>query len=308
LKLNLTGLIAAPYTPMHFDGSLHVEMIARQATSLRENRVTAAFICGTTGEGLSLTLPERFEVTERWREEAGALKVIVNVSHTCAADARALAGHAAHIGADAFATMAPCFFRPARMEELVAFCAEVAEGAPGLPFYYYHMPAMTGVAFPMAEFLPRAAEEIPNFAGIKFTSEDLMDFGRCRAIAGDAFDVLFGRDEILLSALALGATGAIGSTYNFAAPLYHRIIEAYQAGDSATAQRLQAQAMQMVAVLNRFGGLPAGKAAMKMAGIDCGPVRLPLRQLSPVEQHALHAELRQLEIFAGIDEAIIAPR
>ncbi len=297
MKLDLIGLVAAPHTPMHADGRLHPEVIAQQAASLRENGVTAAFICGTTGEGMSLTGEERCLVAERWRQEADSLKVIVNVSHASAGDARALAAHAARIGADAFATMAPCFFRPARLEELVAYCAEVASGAPALPFYYYHIPSMTGVSFPMADFLPRAAERIPNFAGIKFTSEDLMDFGRCLAAAGGAFDILFGRDEILLSALALGAVGAIGSTYNFCAPLYRGILEAHRAGEGALARERQVQAMELVAVLNRFGGLAAGKAAMEYVGIDCGPVRLPLRPLTREERHALHEELDRLDAF-----------
>lgn len=297
MKLDLKGLIAAPHTPMHDDGSLNLDVVARQAASLRENRVVAAFICGTTGEGVSLTSEERRRVAERWRAQAGAVRVLVNVSHDSAAEARALAAHAAEIGADAVATMAPAFFRPTRQEELVAFCAQIAAGAPGLPFYYYHIPSMTGVSLPMADFLPRAAAAIPNFAGIKFTSEDLMDYGRCLAAAGDDFDVLFGRDEILLGALALGAQGAIGSTYNYCAPLYHDVIEAYRAGDMDCARRRQTQAMEMVAVLGRYGGLAAGKAAMEMIGIDCGPVRLPLRRLTDTERRAFREELAGLGIF-----------
>lgn len=300
MKINLNGLVAAPHTPMHSDCSLHLEVIDRQAASLEENRVTAAFICGTTGEGASLTLSERRQVAEHWHRVGGGAKVIVNVSHTCLADSRELAAHAQSIGAYAVATMAPYFFKPARMEELIAFCAEIAEAAPELPFYYYHMPAMTGVAMPMADFFPRAVERIPTFAGIKFTHEDLMDYGRCLAAAGDAFDILFGRDEILLSALALGARGAIGSTYNFCAPLYHKIIDAYRAGDQELAQRRQTQAMEMIAVLSRYGGLAAGKAAMAMIGIDCGPVRLPLRRLDATEQRALRADLERLEIFEDV--------
>jgi N-acetylneuraminate lyase len=308
LKTKLTGLIAAPYTPMHSDGSLHLEVIERQAAALWDNRVTAAFVCGTTGEGASLTLPERRQVAERWCRESDGVKVIVNVSHTCLADSRDLAAHAQEIGADAVATMAPFFFKPARMEELIAFCAQIADAAPELPFYYYHMPAMAGVALPMADFFPRAVERIPTFAGIKFTHEDLMDYGRCLAAAGDAFDILFGRDEILLSALALGAKGAIGSTYNFCAPLYQKVIEAYRTGDRDRAQRLQMQAMEMSAVLSRHGGLAAGKAVMAMIGVDCGPVRLPLRRLDAAEQQALRVELERLEIFEDVFTALAARR
>jgi N-acetylneuraminate lyase len=300
LKISLKGLVAAPHSPFNEDGSLHLSVIEKQVAALSENRVSAAFICGTTGEGMSMTLPERKQAAERWVDASrgNGLKVVVNASHLCLSDIRELGAHAAGIGADAFAIMAPSFFRPARLEDLIEFCARAAGGAPGLPFYYYHIPSMTGVALPMAEFLPRAAEHIPNFAGIKFTSEDLMDYNRSRIAGGDSFEVLFGRDEILLSALALGATGAIGSTYNFCAPLYHRVIAAFQAGDMETAQEWQAKAMEMVAVLNRYGGLAAGKAMMALNGIDCGPVRLPLRRLGPAEMRGLREDMERLGVLS----------
>jgi N-acetylneuraminate lyase len=302
LKLNLNGLVAAPHTPFHADGSLHLEIIEKQVATLHQNGVIAAFVCGTTGEGMSLTLPERKRVAERWVEETRGtgIKVIVSAAHLCLADSRDLAAHAAEVGADAFSIMAPSFFKPGRLEELVAFSAEVAAGAPGLPFYYYHMPSMTGVAFPMADFLPQAAERISNFAGIKFTSEDLMDYNRTRIAGGSTFEVLFGRDEILLSALALGATGAIGSTYNFCAPLYHQVISAYQTGDLAAAQQAQVKAQEMVAVLNRYGGMAAGKAMMALKGIDCGPVRLPLRQPGAKEIRGLQEDMERLGVLENV--------
>jgi N-acetylneuraminate lyase len=299
LKINLNGLVAAPHTPFHNDGALNLAAIEKQVDTLRTNRVSAGFICGTTGEGMSLTLPERKQIAQRWVDASRGtgLKVVVNASHLCLADIQDLGAHAGEIGADAFAIMAPSFFRPGRLEELVAFCVESAKGAPNLPFYFYHMPSMTGVAFPMADFLPQAAEYIPNFAGIKFTSEDLMDYNRTRIAGGDSFEVLFGRDEILLSALALGATGAIGSTYNFCAGIYHNVIDAYRSGDLAAAQKWQAKAMEMVAVLNRYGGLSAGKAMMSLIGVDCGPVRLPLRRLGPAEMRGLQEDMERIGVL-----------
>ncbi len=299
MKINLTGLVAAPHTPFRADGSLNLGIIDKQVDHLVKNNVTAAFICGTTGEGMSLTNSERKQVAQRWVDASRGtgLKVVVNASHLALGDIRELGAHAAQIRADAFAIMAPSFFRPTRMEELVAFCAEAAGGAPGLPFYFYHMPSMTNVAFPMASFLPLAVEHIPNFAGIKYTSEDLMDYNLARIAGGETFEVLFGRDEILLSALALGATGAIGSTYNFCAPLYHNVIAAYWAGDLQTAQAWQAKAQEMVAVLNRWGGMTAGKAMMALNGVDCGPVRLPLRRLGTAEMRGLQEDMERLGVL-----------
>jgi N-acetylneuraminate lyase len=288
-----TGLIAAPFTALNADGSLNLDMIEPQSKWLVENKVHGAFICGTTGEGMSLSIDERLQVAEKWMAVAPRqLRVIVHVGHQSVAESRMLAAHAEKIKAYACATIAPTFFRVTNLEQLVDFCAPVASSAPGLPFYYYHMPAMAGADLPMFDFLKVASERIPNLAGIKFTHENLMDYSRCLSFEGGRYNILFGRDEILLAALALGATGAIGSTYNYMAPVYHRVIEAFNAGDLATARQFQSQAIQIIAVMNRHGGLPAGKAMMKMIGYDCGPVRAPLQNPSPEALETLARELK----------------
>jgi N-acetylneuraminate lyase len=295
----ITGLVAAPFTPFHPNGSLNLDMIEKQALALSKAGVRGAFVCGTTGEGLSLTVAERKHVAERWVAVAPKqLSVLVHVGHNCLADAQELAGHAQRIGAHSVSTVAPSFFKPASASDLVDFFATVASAAPELPFYYYHMPGMTGVSFPAFEVMRLAAERIPTFAGIKFTHEDIMDYQRSLEFAGGRFDVLFGRDEILLSALAVGARGAVGSTYNYAAEVYHRVIAAFEKGDLDTARAEQARAVVMIEALIRFGGgVIAGKAIMRMIGFDCGPVRPPLKSLSGEQCAALEAELKRAGIL-----------
>ena len=143
-------------------------------------------------------------------------------------------------------------------------------------------------------------DRIPNFAGIKFTHENLMDYSQALDMGGDRLNVLFGRDEILLSALVVGARGAVGSTYNYSAPIYSRTIRAFNSGDLAEARKQQAIAVKYIELLVQYGGLPAGKAMMKMIGIDCGPVRLPLRPLNSDRYASLQAELDQAGFFDAI--------
>ena len=303
MHTRLSGLIAAPFTALHADGSLNLDLIQRQAQALVENRVNGAFICGTTGEGMSLSVDERLQVAERWIAVAPRqLKVVVHVGHHTLAESRALAAHAEKLKAAAFATLGPTFFPVENVEQLVTFCAQIAEAAPTLPFYYYHMPVMTGVDLPMFDFLRLASRRIPNLAGIKFTHENLMDYRRCLEFDEGRFNILFGRDEILLAALALGATGAVGSTYNYMAPVYHRLMEAFEAGDLDNARRYQSLAIRIIAVMSQRGGLPAGKAMMKLVGLDCGPVRAPLANL-PVET----LELLTRELKAGGFPALAEP-
>jgi len=294
---HIEGLIAASFTPMHDDGSVNLAPIEAYADLLRRHGVAGVFACGTTGESLSLTVAERMEITRRWADVAAeGFKVIIHVGATSIEDCRTLARHAAEAGVFGIGAMGPCFFRPQTVEDLAAFCAEIASAAPDLPFYYYHIPGMTGVEFPMADFLEAAADAVPTLAGIKYTWEDLMDFGRCLDVAGGRFDLLYGRDETLLAGLALGARGAVGSTYSFSAPLYVRMMEAFGAGDLDTARDLQRRSREMIHLLysTTRAFLPAAKSVMKMVGLDCGPVRPPMRNLTADEAEHLRAELERL--------------
>ncbi len=295
------GLIAAPFTPLLADGSLNLDAIPGYAGHLQRIGVVGAFICGTTGEGASLTLDERRRIAERWMAATPAgLRVIVHVGHTCLDDARELAAHAQAIGADSIAALAPYFFKPDGVAGLVEWCAQVAAAAPKLPFYYYHMPSMTGCHVAVADFLAAAGPRIPSLAGIKYTFEDLEDFAQCLRYDGGRYDVLFGRDELLHSALKLGARGAVGSTYNFAAPLYQRLIAAYARGDDATALALQARAVEMIQICVNGGGHPiaAFKSLMRRLGVDCGRTRLPLTDPTGEQAAALLARLEGLDCLA----------
>src|SRR6185437_9293354 len=176
---SLGGLIAAPYTAFDGSGDPALGVIDRYAHHLVGSGVKGAFVCGTTGEGLSMTSDERMKVAERWTKVVGNnLKVIVHVGHTSQRDSIELARHAAKVGASATAALAPFFYKPASIQALVDFVRPIAAAAAALPFYYYHIPSMTGAAFAMADFLEAAADKIPNLRGIKYTHGDLMDYQR----------------------------------------------------------------------------------------------------------------------------------
>jgi N-acetylneuraminate lyase len=296
----LTGLIAAPFTPFDSDFRLRLDVVPRLAAHLVQQNVRGAFIGGTTGEWASLTLDERYRLAAAWRAVAGPdLKVIVHVGHNCLADCRELARQAEEIGADAIAALMPSFFRPATVGLAVDFCRRIAEVAPKTPFYYYHMPDMTGVDIDMHGFLPEAIRAIPTFRGIKFTHSNVMDYGLTVEAAGGSYDILFGRDEFLLAGLALGAKGAVGSTYNYSAPLYNNLIAAHSSGnvDGAKAQQVRIQRV-IIAILKYGGGVAVGKAVMSLIGIDCGPPRPPLERLAGSKLAGLKAELDALDFFA----------
>lgn len=223
--------------------------------------------------------------------------VVVHVGHNSLTDAADLAKHAQSAGATATSAIAPNYFRIDSLETLIDCVGRVAEAASQLPFYYYHIPAMTGLTFDMVELLRLAGEQIPNFTGLKYTARTLDEYAECVALENGRFDVLNGYDEMLLPALAAGAQGAVGTTYNIAAPLYRRVIDAFAEGDLATAQESQLRAIEMIRVMLRYPFHGAVKAVLGMLGTPCGPCRLPLTSLTSPQTEQLEADLREIGFF-----------
>ena len=283
---HLDGLISAPFTPMDSEGKLNLSIIPSYYRFLKSNGVTGAFICGSTGEGVSLTLAEKKAVAEAWAACSNHdedFKVMMFLGGTCIADCIDLAKHARDIGLYAVSFTGPFYFKPASAEMLAQCCQAVAESVPDMPFYYYHIPVLTGVNFAMFDLLKAVDGRIANFAGIKYTHEDFMDFQSCMTFQSKKYDMLWGRDENMLSALALGTKGAVGSTFNYAAPLYYSLIDAFNNSDLKKAAELQQKSIDMISLLGKYGGISVGKAYMKLVDVDCGEFRLPVKNMSAAQ-------------------------
>jgi N-acetylneuraminate lyase len=294
----LTGLIPAVHTPLGPDGALALDVVEQQADLLMESGIRCVFVGGTTGEFASLSLEERMALAERWCEAAGGtMRVAVHVGHNCLPEAIALAAHARKAGAGAVSSMAPSYFKPASVQDLIDFCAPIAAEADPLPFYFYDIPAMTGVRLRMSEFLYQARFRIPTLRGLKYSNDDLLELQECVRLEDGAFDVLFGSDECLLAGLCLGIRGAVGSTYNFAAPLYQKLIRVFEKHDLETARAEQGKSIDLIKTLGQFGFLAASKCVMAMLGVDCGPVRPPVRDLTLDQRFALWERISPLDIF-----------
>jgi len=298
----LHGLVAATHTPFHADGSLNLSIVERQAALMVKWEVGAVFVGGTTGESSSLTLDERRALAQRWSEvvRGTALRLVVHVGANCLEDARILAAQAEQLGAHAIAAVAPCYFKPRDLDTLIASMARVAAAAPATPFYYYDIPPMTGLSHSMPDFLERAPAHIPTLAGLKFTNSDLMSYQYVLRAGGGKWDVPFGFDEHMLGALAMGARGAVGSGFNFAAPIYQRLLRAFAAGDLATAREEQFRGVQLIKLFVGYGYMGAAKATMQMLGVDVGPARLPNTSLDATQSAKLRSELEALGYFDWI--------
>lgn len=297
-KFHLTGLVAATFTPMRDDGSLALDRVKPIVDHLLGSGVRALYVCGSTGEGPLLTTEER-EVTAKAYIDAaaGRIPVVVQVGHSSLVESCRLAAHAQSVGASAISATPPCYFKPASVEVLVRCLAEITRAAPKLPFYYYHLPLFTGVDLSMVGLLNCAAKQLPTLVGIKFSDVKLDEFQLCAELDNCRFNMLFGCDEMLLSGLAAGANGEIGSTYNFLAPLYNRIVDAFYRSNIEEARRHQAEAIKLVRIITRYRRHAGLKATMKLIGIDCGPNRLPIESLQSKEVEQMRRELESAGFF-----------
>ena len=297
----IKGLIDAPFTPFHEDGSLNLAPIPEYAALLARNGLKGVFINGSSGEGYMLTEEERMQLAEAWMAAVPEdFKVIVHVGSTSVMSSRRLAEHAQKIGAWGIGAMATPFPKIGSIEQLCRYCEEIASAAPNLPFYYYHIPAFNGAFLSMYDFLKAVDGRIPNFAGIKYTFESLYEYNRCRRYQHGKFDMLHGQDETILPCLAMGgAQGGIGGTTNYNGRCLTGILEAWEKGDLEKARQLQDFAQDVIDVICNFrGNIVGGKRIMKLIGLDLGPNRVPFMSVTEEEELELRRQLEAIDFFS----------
>lgn len=303
----IKGLIDAPFTPFHADGTLNLSPIPAYAALLARNGLQGVFINGSSGEGYMLTEQERMQLTEAWMaaaaqvktREGNDFKVIVHVGSTSVTSSCRMAAHAQKVGAWGIGAMATPFPKIGSIEQLCQYCENIASAAPGLPFYYYHIPAFNGAFLSMYDFLKAVDGRIPNFAGIKYTFESLYEYNRCRRYQNGRFDMLHGQDETILPCLAMGgAQGGIGGTTNYNGCNLVGIIDAWNAGNLEKARELQNFSQDVIDVICNFrGNIVGGKRIMKLIGLDLGPNRVPFMSVTDEEEAELRRQLEAIGFF-----------
>jgi len=301
------GLIAAPHTPFAPErgsgGALDLDRVPAQAAHLARDGVAAVFVAGATGEGASLADDEKRDLFEAWAEvgPAHGLRVIAQVGGESVVAATRLADFAAGLeGVEALGAIAPCFHRPASAELVARSIGELAAAASSCPLYYYDIPALTGLPFSARDLVRAFGEHAPSLRGIKCSRYEGWHVQDYLAAHGGAYDVLCGTDEALLSALGLGVRGAVGSTYNFAAPLFLRIIAAHGAGETERARELQRRSIDLVQALASFGYVAAARWTMEQLGVPLGPPRLPIAGLGDGDVARLDAALRAIDFRGAV--------
>lgn len=247
---------------------------------------------------MSLTAEERQKLVEAWvscrrQHNHAGFRIFVHTGSSSLYETAQMAEHAQAHGADGIAMVATFYFRPQTLEDLIEQCEYVAAAAPETPFYYYNIPSMTGVNFPLTRIIEMASARIPNFAGLKNSFNDLVDYQECIHHAKPNLALYWGTDEIFMMLYAAGNRHYVGSTYNYMSGIYFQMVEAYHAGDHEKTLALQREASTIYKALLSGNGLVAGKEVMRYIGIDCGSVRRPLKALSKTASDTLRSNLQQ---------------
>src|SRR6266705_6199511 len=264
----LRGALAAALTPLRDGGeSLDEDAIAPYVEFLAAGGVDGLLALGTTGEGFLLPLEQRLRAAQLFVEAAdGRLLVAVHCGAQSTWDTVELAAHAADVGADAVAVMAPPYF-VLDEAELLAHLAAAARACAPTPFYVYEFAARSGYAVPLS-VLARLREAAPNFHGLKVSD---TPWERFAPYLLEGLDIFVGPEALISQGLAAGAAGAVSALASAFPELVAAAVREPGSFDLAPVR----------AALERFPFQAAAKVVLARRGVPIGPdVRRPLRLLT----------------------------
>ncbi len=272
----LKGALAAAVTPLH-GGSFDAAAVGPYVDFLAGHGLDGVLALGTTGEGVLFSPDERQEIAAAFVEAGrGRLQVAVHCGAQTTRDTAALAEHAAAIGADAVAVIAPPYY-PLDADELLAHFETTARACAPIPFYLYEFEARSGYAIPLP-VIERLRERVPNLAGMKVSDSP---WEKLEPYLLEGLDVFVGAEALLERGLAAGAAGAVSG---LAASFPDAVVPLVREPTTANAEKATA----LRSALMRFPFHAASKAALGCRGVPVtAEVRAPLRDLSDEERAAV---------------------
>jgi len=281
-------------TPFTNDGrELNEEQLRSLVSRCIEQGVSGVVPCGTTGEFVNLTVDEKKRVIDIVVDEVnGRVAVVAGTGASGTDQALEMTKYAKDAGADAALIVTPFYLKPTDRgihEHFYTIATEV-----DLPIILYNIPQCTGVwlTWQMVEDLA----EIPNIVGLKDSSGELKYILAVLEKVRDKINVMCGYDEVVLSALAAGASGAILASANFIPDVWVEIYNSVQKGSLERARELQFKVQKIARVIAKSGAVGA-KEALNMMDMKVGPVRRPLSvggELTYEEREELRLDLEKI--------------
>ena len=283
-----TGAGVAIVTPMNEDGSVNYDAYADLIDFQIENKTDAIITCGTTGESSTLSDDEHREVIRFAIEQtAGRVPVIAGTGSNDTKYAIELSQAAGEMGADGLLLVTP-YYNKTSQRGLVAHFGMIAESVK-TPMILYSVQSRTGV-----NIAPETALELSkyeNIVAIKEASGNISQVAKIRALCGDNLDVYSGNDDQIVPLLSLGGKGVISVLSNVAPEVAHNICQFYFDGKVEESMKLQLEYLDLCNDLFVDVNPIPDKEALNMMGMNAGPCRMPLYEMTDAAKDKLAATL-----------------
>ncbi|XP_063976782.1 N-acetylneuraminate lyase-like [Diachasmimorpha longicaudata] len=298
LSYTFRGFVVPVLTPFTNGLALNLSVIPEYAKFLAERGIRGVLVNGTSGEGMSMSAPEREHVAEAWANAVKMTKqhLMIQVGGAPLPDVIRLAKHAEQIKANAILCLPELYFKPTNAEQLINYLQIVGEAAPTIPLLYYHIPMFSNVDIDMGKFLESVGNRIPSFVGIKFTSTNLAEATQALHADGGRFVVFLGSDQIMSAGCAVGLDSFIPTSVNIFPEKALQILAAGMAGDGLKAREAQEKLNKAVTAIMKHGNwVVTMKTAMTLlTPINPGPVRSPIQELTQEAVDIMKKELQAL--------------
>lgn len=278
------GIYTALLTPFDKNGEFSKSALEKLIEFNLEKGVSGFYVTGSTGEAFLLSEKERLEVMTAVADIAGdsGVSLVAHVGSISTRYSTELARHAEKLGYDAVSAVPPFYFNFSG-GEIKQYYADIAHSVD-IPMIIYNIPAFSGVTMTIGDIDEMLRDE--KIAGVKNTSSDYFVMEKIKA--HNPHKILFnGYDETFLAGLAMGADGAIGSTYNFMADKFVEIQRLFGENKIAEAQQLQHTANRIIEALVSVGVMQGEKAILSALGIPMGACRAPFGKLSAEQEKQL---------------------
>ena len=289
-----SGAWPALVTPFTEDDNVNTVVLHDLVEFLIEKRAGGFYLCGTTGEGIYMTLEERKLVAERVvKQVKGRVPVIVHIGCVSVKDAVELAKHAQKVGAEGVSSILPPMYQTT--QSLYAYYDMIASAVPDLPVLAYMFGGPIDAESLMIELM-----KIPNLAGAKYTGPNMYEFKKLVNLRENDWTIFSGMDEQCIFAAMFGSSGNIGSTLNYMPNVYLEMHKCYETGALARGVDLQIKANKITQILISFGFPGALKKLLEILGFNCGKPRLPNMPFPEDKSDLLKAQLDEADFSSLI--------
>lgn len=289
-----TGAGVAIVTPFNEDESINYDKLDQLIDYHCNNGTDSIIICGTTGESATMSEKEHMECVKFAIERTkGRLPIIAGTGSNCTRTAIDMSKEAASYGADGLLVVTP-YYNKATQEGLVGHYTAVAKEAKA-PIIMYSVASRTGCNIEPAT-AARLIKEVDNIVGIKESSGNISQVAKIMHLTDGKADLYSGNDDQIVPILSLGGKGVISVLSNVAPQETHDICAKFFEGDVKGSLELQLKAIPLIEQLFcEVNPIPV-KKAMKLMGMDCGSLRMPLTELTPQHEESLAKAMTEFGI------------